>query len=188
MRDRPRTSDNALLELDGAIFQASLAVAEWAKPTIENLPEGDKQTKLKWTYVLFESLYFFMHLTNRSAYGRLIEDRARRLQEKLGPLCVHLTVETLFSDWPEDKKEAIRREFCENLNKADFEYSGGRGIVPQEPPLQEPALIPTFVRNLAEIVAPPDSALFLVSARIFVVEVFAAMHLDDFVVAAGREL
>ena len=67
-----------------AIVQASQTCWKTLKPEINVANTKEKQRAE--VSIFYEFLYFFMHLTMRSAFSRLTEQQIKRLQGYLGPL------------------------------------------------------------------------------------------------------
>lgn len=96
------------------------------KPYIhERFGEKSQEASYKWVYVLYEFTYFFMHLTNRTIFGKkgLGEEKGAKLQSELADLVVGPTVEAIFGHASADLKARMKEEFYENLNRSEKEYS-----------------------------------------------------------------
>jgi len=96
----------AIGELSNVIFKNSLDCAEALKNYLNDSTEKERQEK--WIYVLFEFIYFFMHMTNRIAFGKLGNERRIKLQNELAPLIIDPTIKSLFGHWPKKLKEGIK--------------------------------------------------------------------------------
>ena len=104
-----------------AIVKASHACAEQAN-SILNIPD-EKEKKEAEILMFYKFLYFFMHLTMRSAFSQLSKEQIASLQGHLGPCISSIAVDSFFAHWSENLKEKMRNEFYEKLNDAELEYS-----------------------------------------------------------------
>ena len=88
-----------------AVVKASQACSEAFKPMI-NVSDAKEKQQAE-IYVFYEFIYFFMHLTMRSAFSQLKEQQIERLQGFLGPLISSTAVDSFFAHWPQDLKEKM---------------------------------------------------------------------------------
>ena len=111
--------------------------------------------------VFCELLYFYAHLTVRSAVtSGFSEDHVRGLQGFLGPLLVSTAVNTFFRDWPDKLKDGLWNDVYEKLNDAELEYAECRGLVSAVEPLSTTTLIGRLASNVAALwERPTDSTL-----------------------------
>jgi hypothetical protein len=115
--------ESALSKLSNKVFEKSLRCAESLKPDLERkFGRDSKEFHSKYVPVLFEFMYFFLHLTNRFAFAQLGHERRNRLYDELVPPTIDATIEAYFGHWPKNLKEGIERDFLSNLNNAEMEY------------------------------------------------------------------
>jgi len=69
-------------DLSQSILTSSVMAAEKLKAEMNF--GAAKENQNQWVYVLFEFLYFSLHLTNRYAFGNLTEPQIEILHKKLG--------------------------------------------------------------------------------------------------------
>lgn len=102
--------------------------------------EGDEQV---WQEMLAfcEFLYFFLHMTNRTAFPVLSETEMKHLQNHLGRLMAGTVVDSWCGHWPEDRKMAVVDDFFSNLNDAEIEYVKCSGLDSRLPPEEASKLI-----------------------------------------------
>jgi len=62
-------------------------------------------TDTEWSLILFEFIYFYLHLTDRFAFGHMNDEQREILMIDLGELCITAAVDADFLKWPEDKKK-----------------------------------------------------------------------------------
>ena len=71
-----------------------------------NFPTKEKNGESR-IYVVFEFVYFFMHLTRRSAFSVLGDEGKIKLAKELSPLIVPPIIEGLFGHWPKNPRTAL---------------------------------------------------------------------------------
>lgn len=169
-----------------AIVKASQACSEMLKPMLNIADEKEKQQAE--IYVFYEFIYFFMHLTMRSAFSQLTEQQIARLQDFLGPLVSSTAIDSFFAHWPEDLKDKMRSEFLTKLNAAELEYSTCKELFSKGSPLTGNSLFSRLARNVAELSGnstnPPVLVLIIDAAA----EALETMSLDSVVRDAGNFL
>jgi len=120
----------ALMELDMKIFESA---AFSAQPTIEDLKKklgaDSKEFKLKFMPVLFEFLYFYLHLANRSSFAQLGAEKSRKLSHEMVKLSIERTIETQMGHWPENLREGIKKDSFHNYNVAEANYAMCKDIL-----------------------------------------------------------
>lgn len=127
--------------------------AEKLKERIRENDEADK--KERWLLVVFEWLYFFMHLANRIAYKELGDGGRVELQEILVTLTVRPAIEGLMGHWPEHLKAGMVREFIEKMNDAELEYAKCKTWIEEGRPFSETSLFGKLTLNVARLMGPP---------------------------------
>lgn len=120
-----KKNDSELHKLSNMIFEKSLLCAEDLKPDLEEkFGKDSKEFHAKYIPVLFEFMYFFLHLTNRSALFQLGYEKQKKLYGVLAPLVIDNTARTLCAlyDWPINLKDGIKADFNNNMNSAELDY------------------------------------------------------------------
>lgn len=143
--------------------------------------------------VLCEFLYFFMHMTNRFAYGELGHERRCKIKDQLYPLIVRPTIESVFGHWPPNLKDGLESEFIEKLGHAESEYGACKQLLDRDNPLAEDALFPKFARNVCDLLgAEKSDAAAYAETFMRVLELstdsFKQLDLRDTLRAVGKEL
>lgn len=91
----------------------------------------DEKEKKETEYrVFFKFVYFFMHMTMRSAFSQLTEQQITKLQGNLDDLLA----DAFFADRSEDLKERIIGEFLAESNDAELEYSTCKELISEKSP------------------------------------------------------
>ncbi|MGO9274051.1 MAG: hypothetical protein ACLQOO_28075 [Terriglobia bacterium] len=127
-----KKDDSALFKLSKKIFEKSLLCAETLKPDLEEkFGKDSKEFHSKYIPVLFEFMYFFLHLTNRSAFAQLGHEKRNKLYDALAPIVIDDTARTLCTwfGWPTNLKDGIKRDFCNNLNNAEIGYGSCKELL-----------------------------------------------------------
>ena len=177
---------SAIGELSTAIFKSSLGCAEALKNYLNDSTEKERQEK--WVYVLFEFIYFFMHMTNRIAFGKLGDERRIKLQGQLAPLIIDSTIKSLFGHWPQKLKQGIKNEFYEKLNDAEIEYSGCKEFLPKDNPFSDKALFSKLAKNVAELFGHTNNPEMLIQIITQSVDAWKEISLEEFMDDVGKEL
>ena len=99
----------AWANLSKEVFHRSAYCVDSIKDELKYDNENDKN--IKWTNVLFEFIYFFMHMTNRIAYSVLGDEKRVKLQKELGPVIIESTIETIIGHWPQDIEQGSQTQF-----------------------------------------------------------------------------
>jgi hypothetical protein len=131
-RSKPggQRNESALSKLGRKVFEKSLLCAESLRPDLEQkFGKDSKEFRSKYFPVLFEFVYFFLHLTSRSAFAQLGHEKRKKLQDVLGPPAVDAMIETYFGHWPKNLKDGIERDFYNNLNNAEMEYGSCKALL-----------------------------------------------------------
>jgi len=101
-----RAENSAMHKLATKVFEKSLLCAETLKPDLEGrFGKGSKEFQSKYFPVLFEFMYFFLHLVNRDAFAQLGHLRRNKLYDELVPGAVDAMIETYFGHWSENLKD-----------------------------------------------------------------------------------
>jgi hypothetical protein len=80
-----------------------------------------------------EFLFFFMHVTLRSAVAEAYsEQQLRRLQNYLAPVVAGTAVDTFCKHWPTDIKKKLVAEFYSNLNNSEMEFTECKALISGE--------------------------------------------------------
>lgn len=178
-------------DLARRIVQASMTDAETLKASIH--AENDKDHTQRWFAVLCEFLYFFMHMTNRFAYGELGHERRCKIQNQLYPLIVRPTIESVFGHWPQRLKDGMETEFIEKLGNAETEYGECKKLLNRDDPFAEDALFSKFVGNVCELLGV-DKSEFAPYAQTYMkvtslaMDSFKELNLSETLRAVGGEL
>ena len=178
-------------DLAQRIVKASLSNAEALK---ESIHAGDeKDHTLRWFAVVCEFLYFFMHMTNRFAYGELGHERRCRVQDQLYPLVIRPTIESIFGHWPVNLKDKMESEFIEKLGNAESEYGECKKLLDSDNPFAEDALFSKFARNVCELLGEDTSELtpytqIYIKVTSLAMDSLKELNLPETLLAVGKEL
>ncbi|MGA2831656.1 MAG: hypothetical protein ABSE55_01165 [Terracidiphilus sp.] len=125
-----KKNESALSKLSDKVFEKSLLCAEVLKPDLEKkFGKDSKEFHSKYIPVLLEFMYFFLHLTNRSAFAQLGHEKRNILYDELAPLTIDATIETYFGHWPKNLKDGMERDFCDNLSNSEMEYASCKELL-----------------------------------------------------------
>jgi hypothetical protein len=167
-----------------AIVQAAKTCSEKLKSNI-NAPEKEKQQAEM--YVFFEFVYFFMHLTMRSAFSQLPEPQIRRLQSYLGPLICSTAIDSFVGHWPENLKKGMHSDFYSKLNDAEIEYSSCKELLSEKPFTGNGLFekLGLIVADLSGQQMNPVTIMLVIECSL---DAYKSMNLDSLVSEAGKTL
>lgn len=160
----------------GAAFSAQQNLAQVFRFSMEGQPSEPQ------ILMFYEFLYFFSHLTLRTAVAKgFTESQIEKLQGVLGPLVASTAVDSFFRHWPEDLKTKMRNEFYGKLNDAEVEYSECRGLLSADDPLSTDTLIGRLAGNAANLWERSSDELAKMAVASAATQAFRAIQLDGLV-------
>jgi hypothetical protein len=169
----------ALRDLDFKVFESA---ALSAQPVTEGLKKklgaDSDEFKLKFMPVLFEFLYFYLHLANRSAFAQLGATKSRKLSHELVKLSIKTTIETQMGHWPETVKDGIKNESFHNYNMAEANYAHCNVLwsMPEAPAADnvtittgknDESVVGQLINNVSEIIVGKGNVDGALQFRIF---------------------
>jgi hypothetical protein len=197
-----KKQDSALLNLSKKVFENSLLCAESLRKDLEEkYGKGSKEFHSKYTMVLFEFMYFFLHLTNRSAFKQLGQEKRNKLLEELGPVVADAATETLFGHWPQNLKDGIKRDFYDSLDNSEMEYASCKQLLVKledDTPILEKiasgkkskSMVGQLVDNLSQIITGDinTNAFFTLQIWDVVIDILKKKEIDPLVLAVSKEI
>lgn len=193
-REAKRLIDETRRHVDstyGPLHALGMAVVETAYTTYRRLGpvfgfSGSGRPSEHQMLLFYELLYFFAHLTIRTAAAkRLSETNIQKLQGYLGPLLASTAVDTFCRNWPEELKSKMRNEFFQKLNDAELEYAACHGLVSQSDPLNDGTLVGKFQTNAVALFERTGDSLAELAVGTEILGAFANMNLDSLVCAVA---
>jgi len=188
-RGMKRLLDNAQAQVEatyGPLMKLAMSTVVAAQSTQDNLAKvfhfsvTDRPSEPQML-TLYELLYFFAHLTLRTAVGKgFSAGQVKKLQGYLGPLLASTAVDSFCLHWPEDIKAKIRGEFYEKLNDAEAEYAECHGLISSDDPLDRNTLIGRLATNCAQLWERSDRFATMAIAYA-AIQSFKAMELEKLV-------
>jgi hypothetical protein len=176
-----------LAQLSLAIVKAADACSKALKSSVAEQDQPKKQERE--IYLFYEFIYFFMHLTMRSAFAHLSEPQIMKLQKFLAPVIAGAAIDSFFLDCPVDLKRKMRSEFYQNLNNAELEYATSKELIPKSfRPITGNSLIEKLARNVTQIVADNTDIAIMMAVIEVSMSVRRDTKLDQLVSAASSAL
>jgi hypothetical protein len=114
----------------------------------------------KWVSILFEFIYFYLHLTDRFAFGHMNEERRGSLMTDLEEVCITAAVDAVCLRWPEDIKEKIKEECMGNFYISMAEYSKCKKWFPKKDEGAKGTLFWEFVKTIAKLAGQEHVVIF----------------------------
>ena len=183
---KPKQTTTPLEEIGLAIVRASYACSQKMKPALN---VADEKGKLQAEFVVFcEFIYFFMHLTMRSASSKMSEQQLEQLQGYLGPSLSSAVVDSFVAHWPEKLKVKIRSEFYDKLNSAEREYSTSKELMSKENSLTGDSLLSKLGRNVADLSGHSMNPAIITLVISLAGDAYIGMKLESLVQEASKVL
>lgn len=185
-------SDNSMQEirkLTSSIITVSYHCGQVFKEPIDNkYGEDSKEAITSFMQVQYEFLFFFAHLAMRSAFSKLGHNKRVKLQQLIGPILEISTTEAWFGHWPEHLKAGIRKDFYNNLNVAELEYSKCHKLLGNKNESPKDTLFWELGKNIARLSGCELDIAVIMQCMDVSLKYFLDMNLDDLIVAAGEDL
>ena len=108
-----------------AIVQASTNCRDAV--SILLIPEDVTDRQEKEVFLFFEFIYFFMHATLRTAFGRITHSKLKVIQCFLLSMIPATAIDSCFADLPDKLRSDLNEEFVEKLDEAELEYGSCTG-------------------------------------------------------------
>ena len=137
------------------IFKNSTIAVEVVHHLVEKKDTNQNKynfSDTEWSLILFEFIYFYLHFTDRFAFGHMNDEQREILMVELGKLCITAAVGAVFLKWPEDKKEKIKEECMGNFNISAAKYSKCEKWLPGKDGGAKGTLLWEFVKTIAKLV------------------------------------
>jgi hypothetical protein len=183
-----RTADPKM----GPLYAVSLTIVTAAWETYQRLAPvlkfSNEEPKPRQAYLLYELVFFFSHVTLRSAVaGGLTDAQIKKLQGYLLPSLSTVAVKTFFGHWSEDLKNRIRSEFCDNLNAAEVDYAPCRDLLSKEP-LESDTLFGRLGLRAAAAWGEPLNPVVMVAVKTSAIPVFLHAYPDTLMNNVGASI
>ncbi|MEA1939106.1 MAG: hypothetical protein U9N03_00385 [Candidatus Caldatribacteriota bacterium] len=146
------------------IFKNSTIAVEVIRHLVEKKDINQKKYSLsdtEWSLILFEFIYFYLHLTDRFASGHMNEEQRGNLMIELEKLSIAATVDAVFLKWPKDKKEIIKKKCMGNFYIRVAEYSKYKKWLPKKGEGAKGTLLWEFVKTIAKLVGQEHRGDFI---------------------------
>ncbi len=168
--------DSPVAALAAAIEEAALRCAEPLQGWM-NFPTDEEQ-KEKWFEIVWEHIFFLMHLVNRNAYGTLDEETHRRLMGELVPMVVMPLAQELSEGRPDDVRQRIEKEAFGGLNRSELEYAECETFL-AEPILTGNSVVSVFARKVSGLAGDSLEPALMAEFVKRTVEAYKGLTLKD---------
>lgn len=185
-----KKQSSGVSDLTHAIVDTSYKCGQKFKELIdEKFGKDSKEAMTRWVQVQYEFLFFFTHLTMRSALSKLGDDKRIKLQDLLCPILVNSTTAAWFGHWPEKYKKGIKNDFIHNLKISEMDYSECKGgLLVKDQPFSENGLISRLARNIARLSGYENNPEVIMQCIEISVKKFADMKLDKLIDSVEKEI
>jgi hypothetical protein len=103
-------------------------------------------------FLFYALLYFFTHLTLRSASrSGFHEEQLRKLADFIRPRIGASAIVAFFRHWPEEKQAKLQSEFHQNLLHAEIEYTQCDALWSADRPFDSATLVGRLSANAADL-------------------------------------
>ncbi len=196
LRDLLKEAEAETSEVYGPLGRLALGIVTASWDSYQGLAKVlgfsvEGQPTERQMLVFYELLYFFAHVTIRTAVAhQLTESQIFKLQDYLGPQLSRTAVDTFCKHWPVELKRRMAGEFFERLNDAEVEYSECRGLMVKDKPFDRESLFGRLSHNVAELWESPSDLVVMTATQTSALEAFTNMRLakliDDVVIVIER--
>ena len=196
--------ESAVTNLSTRLFTVSLYCTDLLEAELEGkFLKGKNTYQEEWIKVLFEFMFFFMHLVQRSALQQLGEEKRNKLVDALFPVMINEAAELVLRDLPEEKRLQYKKEAREHFNRSELNYSKCREFFLDRKDdvgtvnkiafggsLKSKALINQLVDNLSEDLTGKinTDSFQLLKIRGLVVEILKKENFHDLVLKTSSEI
>lgn len=178
-----------IIQLAQAIAKSAFSCAQQLKVHInEKRFATVKERNDQYVYLVWEYLFFFMHICAMKAQRRLGAERALALCDELSPCIVGHTIEMLFGRIAEDAAERVEKDFLEELNRAEALYSECKEIMIRNDLVTDKGVVNLLGLRVAEACGSPSNPITLAVAQGAGVDGWTKMQLGELIDAVGKEL
>jgi len=135
--------------VSSAIIRAAHQCTERMKPSFPR-KQTEQEAILCQMYVLYEFLYFFIHMTNRCTRNEeFTRAQFEEFQHTVYFHVIAVAIDSFMLDWPDEAKQKIIHEFYDNLNSAEMEYSTSKEVISEVKPYLGDSLLAKLSRRVA---------------------------------------
>ncbi len=183
------------------IIELSLLCAESLEKDLEEKYVKDSEEfHSKCISVLLEFIYFFLHVASRSAFMQLGQEKRNKLLDKLKPLIIDTTVDTLFKHWPKNLQDETRKEIYSNCNNAEIGYGSCEMLFLAEGDTtffekiksgkKSKSVVGQLIDNLSQIIEGKINlnAIFDFQIKSIVFEILKDKEIDNLVLEISKEI
>ncbi|HEV2176532.1 MAG TPA: hypothetical protein VGW33_04925 [Terriglobia bacterium] len=175
--------ESAVLRLAKAITRATFNSAERFKKSIRS--STDQERLEKWVYVMFEFMYFYMHMSSRVALEVLGPEQRGELCGQLAPLVARPVLGSVFGHWPEGLKAGLERDVYNGLSEAESAYSSCEAVFIKYDLLTDKGVFNRLAKNVAEVCGEPVNPAVLMLGHKVATDEWKAMGV--YKLAAGMK-
>jgi hypothetical protein len=166
------------------IFKNSIEAANAIRYLADN--KGIDQNKYdlsntKRFSILFEFIYFYLHLTDRFAFGHMNEERRGSLMTELEEISITTAVDAVCLRWPEDIKEKIKEECMGNFYISMAEYSKCKKWHPEKDEGAKGTLFWEFDKTIAKLVGQEWESGFMLAVMQIVTNSLKDLDIKSFI-------
>lgn len=135
----------------------------------------------KWFSILIEFIYFYLHLTDRFAFGHMDEERRGILMTGLAEICIYNAVYAFCKVKSEDKKEKIIEECMKNCYIWMEEYCKYEKWFPEKGEGLKDTLFGEFGANISKIAIKEVNIFFIMPLQWTIVRAFEDLDIESFI-------
>ncbi|HEY5174790.1 MAG TPA: hypothetical protein VII95_04405 [Terriglobales bacterium] len=174
-------------EVYGPLGNLSLGIVKATWDSYQDVARGlgfsvEGQPTEQQMLIFYELLYFFIHLTIRTAIADgLTKTQMFKLHDYLNLSLSQTAADTFWRHLPVEQKSRIAQEFLEKLNIAEADYSECRVFIVEDKPFEKDSLFGRLAYNVAQIWRSPSDPAVMKSALMAAAKVFTRMQLDNLI-------
>ena len=137
---------------------------------------------IEWSSIVFEYIYFFLHLTDRMIFTYFSEEQREEIMKSLEEYSIFSSVEAIYKGYPQDTLGKIKSECLDNFNVSQSKYSKYKKMYFEKNESPKDTLYYEFSKNIANL-SGKENDILVVSSVAFneAIKSHVNLKINDFV-------
>jgi hypothetical protein len=164
-------------------FSAKLVkeALDCANAVREEKNKKSEMSDLDWIKVYSEFVNFFLHYTDRFAFGNFDEEKRGKLMSYVEEAAIPISVESVTKDWPVEMVKKIKGESMQNFITSMAEYSKYKKIFPEEGEGTKDTLMWEFGKNILSFAGEEGNVPMLMMTSEITVQSIVKLNPKEFI-------
>jgi hypothetical protein len=138
-------------------------------------------THTEWFCVFNEFQYFYLHLTDRFAFGNIDESLRGKTLSELEDWAIDRSVETICKDWPPEKIENIKKESKANFLVSMQDYAQYKKWFPEKGAGTGGTLFWEFGKQIANLAGRGLDIVYIMTAVELATNAMKTLDIQGFI-------